>query len=56
MFSAEIFSQHAAGLPSSVDSTSDCRSGDSKLDLQLGQVTFVKIDHEIISMYILPFH
>ena len=33
---------------------SDCRSRGLKFESQLGNITFVEIDHEIISMVILP--
>ena len=32
----------------------DCRSRGGKLESQLGQMTFMEIHHEIISMVILP--
>ena len=36
-------------LNSTVSSTSDCRSRDHKFKFQLGQITFLEIDSEIIS-------
>ena len=45
---------HQAGLQCAVGSASDCRSRDCKFEYQLGHITYIRIDHEIISMVILP--
>ena len=41
-------------LHSTVGSVSDRKSKPHKFESQLGHITFVDIDHEIISMLILP--
>ena len=43
-----------AGLHSMVGSMSDCRSRDRKFESQLGHITSMETDHEIISMFIRP--
>ena len=45
---------HAAGLHSSVGGMFDWRSRGHKFESQLCYITFVAIDHEIISTVILP--
>ena len=52
---------HVSGYPSyhsrlhSLDnSVSDCRSRGHKLESQIGHIILMEIDHEIISMIILP--
>ena len=42
-----------AGLHSAVGSESDCRSRNYEFESQLGHITFVEIDHEIIFVVIL---
>ena len=42
-----------AGLHSTISSKSDCRSRSRKFESPLGNVTFMEIDHEIISKVIL---
>ena len=44
-----------AGLHSAVGSVSDCRSRGREVQPQSSYITFTEIDHEIISMAILPF-
>ena len=43
-----------AGLHSTVDSVSDCRSWGHKFKSLLGHITFVETDHEILPTGILP--
>ena len=43
-----------AGLHTAVISMPDCRSRGHKFESQLRHTTFVKIDHEIVSLVILP--
>ena len=43
-----------AGLHSASGRSSDCRTRGRKFDSQLGHITSVANDHEIISMVILP--
>ena len=50
-----VYQTDWAGLHSSVSSTSDCRSKGHKLRSHLGHIIFMEIDHEEISMDILPF-
>ena len=47
---------HQAGLRSAVGSAYDCRSRGREFESQPVHTTFVKIDHEIISTGIPPFH
>ena len=44
----------SAGLHSVVRSGSDCRSRGDKFESQLGDITSMEMDHEIISKVILP--
>ena len=44
---------YLARLHSAVGSISDCRSRGHKLESQLGHITFVEFDNEIISMVFL---
>ena len=39
---------------SAVDSTSDCRCRDREFEPKLSHITFVEVDHEIISVVIIP--
>ena len=41
-------------LYSAAGSAFDCRSRDHKFESQLRHITFLEIDHEIISIVILP--
>ena len=44
------------GLHSATDSSSDCKSRDREFESQFDYITFVEIDHEIIStaIFLLP--
>ena len=48
------FCGSSVGLCNTVGSMSDCRSRGPEFEPQSGYITFVEIDHEIISVAILP--
>ena len=54
MDSAALFNAYCAGPHSTVGSVSDCRFRIYKFISQLGHITFVEIDHEIIPTVIFP--
>ena len=48
------FLNTCSGLHSAVSGPSNCRSRGCEIEPQLGHITFVEIDHEIISTAFLP--
>ena len=52
---AERVKKSFAGLHSTVGSATDCRSRGCKLESLLGHISYVEVDHEIVSTVVLPF-